>query len=200
MTDRAVLIRYLTAIILSVILAVTVCPPLMKWGVNTLRHGIGITSDTETQTVSTNNYYYEDNSTTYNYYEETDASEALIREGNPDFRYVAKNPSYFNDYVGLEYMDLFYDEDWNFREDYLGYGGDDIDYRVEFWECDEKELDYVGYAFNTGFLGVTFNDGVALVYRDVDKEAFAGLIRSDTRDEYFFENIDGTYEWKFLGE
>lgn len=207
------ILKYATAFILSLVLAAFGYRMIMT-GIDMIRYGSAEPGETEYTIESdtdhdSDDFYdsYEPDDDGRNHYEEEEFSreeqyefDEKVRylEENTDFGFFDENFIYISTLVGSEYVDLFFDEGWMLRQDYIGYEGENYDKRMEFWEADSEEFDTIAYVFSREALFIVFPDDVFYMYSDVDKETFAGLLRTDSRDEYFDEHIEGSFVSKRL--
>ena len=214
MNDMATILKYVTAFIMSLVLAVFGFR-MFTAGIDMIRYGAADSDrsgfSTGNMTVSYNDeYYWDDEEDEYpSYYEEDALSEEEQREideriafleSNTDFGFFDQNFVYMMTSAGEDYLNLFFDEGWMLRDDYLGYEGEEYDLRMEFWEADSERFETIAYVFNYEVMVITFKNSEYYMYCDVDKDTLAGLLRTDSQDEYFDEYISGKFESKKLGE
>ena len=210
MDDLKTILKYIIALILSLVLAAFGFR-IIRSSIDILRYGTKapeeIGYNIENSTVYDSDENYEDEYLNRMYYEDDQPSEEEIREmderleylrENTDFGFFDQNFIYMMTNVGSDYLDLFFDEDWMIREDYDGYYGEDYDERMEFWTPDSEKFNVIAYVFEGNALFVNFPDDGFYVYYDVDKDTFAGLLRTDSQDEYFDEYINGRFVSKRL--
>ena len=214
MNDLSTILKFVVAFIFSLILAVFGFR-VARAGIDMIRYGLDSIGKTdysiENINVYDNDEYYVDyeEDEDWRHYEDDQPSEEEMREidervayleENTDFSYFDQNFIYFMTDVGSDYMDLFFDEEWFLRPDYSGYEGEAYDERMEFWVADSKEFDTIAYVFSYETLFLNFPDEGFYIYYDVDKDTLAGLLRTESQDEYYKENIKDIFERKWLGE
>jgi len=214
MNDLSTILKFVVAFIFSLILAVFGFR-VARAGIDMIRYGLDSIGKTdysiENINVYDNDEYYMDyeEDEDWRHYEDDQPSEEEMREidervayleENTDFSYFDQNFIYFMTDVGSDYMDLFFDEEWFLRLDYSGYEGEAYDERMEFWVADSKEFDTIAYVFSYETLFLNFPDEGFYIYYDVDKDTLAGLLRTESQDEYYKENIKDRFERKWLGE
>lgn len=218
MDDLSTIVKYIIALVISLVLAV-VGFRIFRSSIDMIRYGsdtFGENSYVIENTSASDDYDdydsydgYDDEDAYWQYYEDDQPSEEELREmderiafleENTDFEFFEENFIYLETEVGEDYLDLFFDDGWMIRQDYDGYYGEDFDERMEFWIADSEEFDVIAYVFNLEALLLYFPDDGFYMYYDVDKETFAGLLRTDSQDEYYDKYIRDSYERKWLGE
>jgi hypothetical protein len=60
---------------------------------------------------------------------------------------------------------------------------------------DSSNLDSVGYDESTNTLEVMFKNASVYQYLGVPKELYDGLLMSDSKGHYLYENIKGNFEY-----
>lgn len=67
---------------------------------------------------------------------------------------------------------------------------------VEMVAVESKNMSYVGYSEEKAFMVIDFIRGPVYVFDNVPKETYETLLSTETKDDYFNENIKNSFKNK----